>query len=118
MKFIFALLSVSLLFSSASFAKKPEHAKNKMYKKAKKSKSLPYGLQKKVNSGKELPPGWRKKLVVGEVIPNDILSQGAPLDIRELGVRNPDSTYSKIYKIHDTVVRINKITGVILEVLK
>lgn len=118
MKFLFALLSLTLLFSSFSFAKKPEYKNNNKHNKMKKSKSVPYGLQKKVNSGKELPPGWRNKLSVGNVISDDILSQGVLIDQRELGVKNPDSTYSKIYKIHDTVVRINKVTKVILEVLK
>lgn len=118
MKFLFALLAVTLLFSSSSFAKQPEHAKNKKMKKMKKSKSLPYGLQKKLNRGGELPPGWKNKLVVGEVLPYDILSRGVVINPRELGIRNPDSTYSKIYKIHDIAVRVNKVTGVILEVLK
>ena len=118
MKFLFALLAITLLFGSNSFAKKPDHAKNKKSKKMKQSKSLPKGLQKKINRGGELPPGWKKKLEVGKVIPRDILSQGTQIDPKELGIKIPDTTYTKIYKIHDTMVRINKVTGVILDVLK
>lgn len=115
MKLLLTILALTFLFASNSFAKKPEHAKNKQMKK---SKNLPYGLQKKINRGGELPAGWRKKLSVGKVIPRDILAQGVLVNPKELGIKIPDTTYSKIYKIHDTMVRINKVTGVILDVLK
>jgi len=118
MKFLLTLLTLSILFSAQSFAKQPEHAKNKKSKKMKKSKDLPYGLQKKVARGGELPPGWRKKLQVGKVIPRDILSQGVLIDPKELDINIPDTTYSKIYKIHDKMVRINQATGIILDILK
>ena len=115
MKFLLTVLTLTLLFGSNSFAKKPEHAKNKQMKKF---KHLPYGLQKKINRGGKLPAGWRKKLAVGKVIPRDILAQGVLVNPKELRIKIPDTTYSKIYKIHDTMVRINKVTGVILDVLE
>lgn len=118
MKFLYTIFALLLLFSSQSFAKKPEHAGNKKEKKAKKSKSIPYGLQKKMNRGGELPPGWKKKIVIGQVIPRDILSKGVIIDPKDLKIKIPNTSYSKIYKIQDTIVRINKVTNVILDVLK
>jgi len=118
MKFLFILLSAVLLFTSQSFAKKPEHAKSKKEKHVKKSKNLPYGLQKKINKGADLPPGWKKKITVGKVVSRDILSKGIIINPKELGLKIPDTTYSKIYKIQDKIIRINNATNVILDVLK
>lgn len=115
MRILFTVLALSVLFASNSMAKKPESANNKHMNK---SKHLPYGLQKKINRGGTLPAGWRKKLIVGRVIPSDILAQGVLVHPRELGIEVPNTTYAKIYKIHDTLVRINRVTGVILDVLK
>lgn len=103
-----------ILLSSQVFAKPPEHAKNK---KMKKQKYIPYGLQKKLQRTGELPPGWKKKLKVGNVIPDDILLKGVIIDPKVLG-DIPDTTYSKIYKIQDKIIRINNATKVILDVLK
>lgn len=107
----------SVLFSAQIFAKPPEHAQNKKMKKAKKQKKLPYGLQKKLERGGELPPGWKKKLKVGSVVSEDVLSNGKILDPKVLG-DIPNTTYSKIYKIQDKIIRINNATKVILDVLK
>mgnify|MGYP003571696274 CR=1 FL=1 len=109
----FALVT-SLFVSTQAFAKPPAHAKKH---KIKKEKALPYGLQKKLKRTGELPPGWKKKLQVGEVVPQDILSKGVILDPKEIS-KYPEPSYSKIYKIQDKIIRINKATQVILDVLK
>ena len=115
MKFLSIVFAIALLFSSQSFAKKPAHAQDKQMKKG---KSLPYGLQKKLNRGKQLPPGWRKKIAVGEIASQDILAAGTVLDTKKFGKQFPNTENSKIYKIQDTIIRINKVTNVILDVLK
>lgn len=107
-------LAGTLLLSTQVFAKPPEHAKNKKFKKEKK---LPYGLQKKYQRTGELPPGWQKKLKVGSVISQDVLSKGKVLNPKDLG-DVPDTKYSKIYEIQDKIIRINNATKVILDVLK
>jgi len=115
MKILSILFSIALLFSTQSFAKKPAHAQDK---KVKKSKTLPKGLQKKLNRGKQLPPGWKKKIAVGQVVPDDILQASTALDPKKFKKQFPNTKDSKLYKIQDTIIRINKISNVILDVLK
>jgi len=115
MKFLSVVFAIALLFSSQSFAKKPAHAQDK---KAKKYKTIPKGLQKKLNRGNQLPPGWRKKIAVGQVVSKDILQAGNVLDPKKFGKQFPKTENSKLYKIQDTIIRINKVTNVILDVLK
>jgi len=115
MKLITLILALSFLFTSHVFAKKPAHAQNKSMKK---EKTLPPGLQKKLNRGKELPPGWKKKITVGNVVSRDILQAGKEISPKEYGKQFPNTTYSKVYKIQDTLIRINKITNVVLDILK
>lgn len=103
-----------MLISTTVFAKPPEHAKNKKYKK---EKNIPYGLQKKLQRTGELPPGWQKKIKSGEVVSDDILAHGKVLNPKDLG-NVPDTKYSKIYEIQDKIIRIHKATNVILDVLK
>ncbi len=115
MKVLSIIFTIALLFSSQSLAKKPAHAQDK---KMQKNKTLPKGLQKKLNRGKQLPPGWRKKIAVGQVVSKDILEAGTVLDPKKFGKQFPKTEHSKLYKIQDTIIRINKATNVILDVLK
>jgi len=115
MKILCILFSITLLFTSQTFAKKPAHAQDK---KIKQSKTIPKGLQKKLNRGKQLPPGWRKKIAVGQVVSQDILKAGTILDQKKFSKQFPKTEHSKLYKIQDTIIRINKVTNVILDVLK
>jgi len=115
MKFLSILFSIVLLFSTQSFAKKPAHAQDK---KGKKGKTIPKGLEKKLKRGKQLPPGWRKKIAVGQVVSINILEAGTVLDSKKFKKQFPITQNSQLYKIQDTIIRINKVTNVILDVLK
>lgn len=114
MKLVSTLIIAGLLLGTHSFAKPHDHGKkNKMHK----SKKIPYGLQKKLQRGGELPPGWQKKLRVGGYLSDDILSRGVIVNPREISDL-PEPSYSKIYKIEDKIIRVNRITNVILDILK
>lgn len=78
---------------------------------AKKDKALPPGLQKKVERGGELPPGWQKKLARGEVLDQQVYDRGriiSPVD--KMG--------NVVLQVEDRVLRLNKATREIIEILK
>ena len=113
-KTVVLLSSGFILLSTSVFAKPPFKEKHPKFKK---EKRIPYGLQKKLQRGGELPPGWQKKLKAGTHISPYILSKGRILDYKDF-TKYPKPTNSELYKIEDKIIRINRVTNVILDVLK
>ncbi|MEH6548946.1 MAG: hypothetical protein V7711_10935 [Pseudomonadales bacterium] len=82
-----------------------------------KQKSLPPGLQKKVERGEELPPGWQKKLARGEVLDPAVRSSAIHLPHETLADINYDETVTDIIRVQDSVIKIMKGSGTIIDVI-
>ena len=113
-KNLILFFSIIVLLGTSSFAKPPFKDNHKKFKK---EKRIPYGLQKKLQRGGELPPGWQKKLKVGSFVSPHVLSKGRILDYKDFS-KYPKPTNSELYKIEDKIIKINRVTNVILDVLK
>lgn len=96
-------LALTLLISLAFIGAPPAFAK--------KDKPLPPGLQKKLERGGELPPGWQKKLAKGEILDQQVYDRGhivTPVD--KLG--------NVVLEVEDRMLRLNKATREIVDILK
>jgi len=118
------VLSTSLFADNYNYDKKYKNEHKKEYKKekhhkykheeVKKYKELPPGLQKKYKRDGELPPGWEKKYSRGEVLDRNDLRDAK--EIRDKRYERIEGT--KIYEIHDKIIRVTNATREILEVFK
>lgn len=137
------LLATALLFAGSALYAKPPHAEekgkahkehkaqkkaakhhNKGFSRADRStiqdyyRNLPPGLQKKYRRTGEMPPGWATKVQVGKPLPveYDRYVHRLPRELSDSVMR--DSVGVEVIRIGQKVLRLERATRTILDVLE